>query len=115
MSSRGDIDEAELAENLSRGFLFPPKLLHATWVPVPTGNGTGNEPVSAPAPIIFVENFTVYFIPDVGAKAKKVYPISQVDQVVPEVVINGIPDWIYEGNVCLCHTKCLNRVKCSEL
>ena len=99
MSSRGDIDEAELAENLSRGFLFPPKLLHATWVPVPAGNETDPASASAPAPIVFVENFTVYFIPDVGEKSKKVYPISQVDQVVPEVVINGIPDWIYEGIV----------------
>ena len=52
---------------------------------------------SPPAPIVFVENFTVYYIPDVGAKTKKIYPISGVDTVVPEVVINGIPDWIYEG------------------
>ena len=47
--------------------------------------------------MVFVENFTVYYIPDVGAKTKKIYPISGVDTVVPEVVINGIPDWIYEG------------------
>ena len=32
---RGDIDEAELAENLSRGLpLQPPKLIFASWLPV---------------------------------------------------------------------------------
>jgi hypothetical protein len=28
-----------------------------------------------------VENFTIFYIPDVGAKTKKVYPISQEEQV----------------------------------
>jgi hypothetical protein len=76
VSSRGELDEAEMADHLSRGLLFPPKLLHATWVPVATEQGP--EP---PAPIVFVENFTIFYIPDVGAKTKKVYPISQEEQV----------------------------------
>ncbi len=53
----------------------------------------------SPAPIIFVENYTVYYIPDVGSKTKKIFPISRPDQVLPEVVIHGIPDWIYEGKM----------------
>jgi hypothetical protein len=65
--------------------------LFASWLPV-----SGPD---SPAAIVFVENYTVYYIPDVSSRTKKIYPISQADQVVPEVVIHGIPDWIYEGDI----------------
>ena len=51
--------------------------------------------------IIFVENFTVFYIPDIGKASKSVYPISSNVAIIPEVVINGVPDWIYEGNLHL--------------
>jgi len=34
---------------------------------------------------------------DVGQQSSKVRPISIPENVIPEVIINGIPDWIYEG------------------
>jgi hypothetical protein len=70
--------------------------LFASWLPV-----SGPD---SPAPIVFVENYTVYYIPDVSSRTKKIYPISQEDQVVPEVVIHGIPDWIYEGDNTFANT-----------
>ena len=69
----------------------PQPLLHATWMP--------SDPEGKPGwtGIVFVENYTVFYIADVGAKKKRIFPISDVANVVPEVLIHGIPDWIYEG------------------
>ncbi len=53
----------------------------------------------ASADLLFVEDFNIYYIPNVGLEDKKIYPISQTEVVVSDVVIHGIPDWIYEGTV----------------
>lgn len=68
-----------------------PQLLYAAWMP--------SDPEGKPGwtGIVFVENYTVFYIPNVGAEKKRVFPLSNVANVVPEVVIHGIPDWIYEG------------------
>ena len=49
--------------------------------------------------IVFVEDYNVFYIPDVGSKAKRVFPISGQKAAVPEVVIHGVPDWIYEEDI----------------
>lgn len=49
------------------------------------------------SPMIFIDNFTLYYIADVAEQNPKVVPISLPEQVIPEVLINGIPDWTYEG------------------
>lgn len=49
---------------------------------------------------MFVENYSVYYIPDVGGGGgdrRRIYPISDSSVVEKEVVMHGIPDWIYEG------------------
>ena len=51
--------------------------------------------------ILFVENYNIFYIPDVGIEEKKIYPISQTEVVIPEVIFHGIPDWIYEGELGL--------------
>ena len=66
--------------------LSPKLLLYAEWVP---NSGSG---------LIFVENYSVFYTPDVSAESdRKVYPISSIESTRPEVVIHGVPDWIYEG------------------
>ena len=66
--------------------LSPKLLLYAEWVP---NSGAG---------LIFVENYSVFYTPDVSAESnRKVYPISSIESTRPEVVIHGVPDWIYEG------------------
>lgn len=47
--------------------------------------------------ILFVENYNIFYIPDVSAEDKKIFPVSQSEVVIPEVVFHGIPDWVYEG------------------
>jgi hypothetical protein len=49
--------------------------------------------------ILFVEDYNIFYIPDVGVSEKKVYPVSQTEVVVPEVVFHGIPNWVYEGSL----------------
>ena len=46
-----------------------------------------------------MEDYSVFYIPDVGSKVKRVFPLSSREEgdVVPEVLIHGVPDWIYEG------------------
>lgn len=55
--------------------------------------------------ILFVENYNIFYIPDVGVEEKKVYPVSQTEVVIPEVIFHGVPDWIYEGE-CKIHVQC---------
>ena len=46
---------------------------------------------------MFVENYSIYYIPDVGKdKEREVFPISSSEKVT-DAIIHGIPDWIYEG------------------
>ncbi len=55
---------------------------------------------SLATPIVFVEDYSVFYVPDVGQninKKKRVFPISKPEEVEPEVVIHGVPDWVYEG------------------
>lgn len=47
--------------------------------------------------LVFVENYSVFYIPDVSQTSKRIFPVSSIADVIPEVVIHGIPDWIYEG------------------
>nr|XP_040581987.1 inactive dipeptidyl peptidase 10-like [Lepeophtheirus salmonis] len=54
---------------------------------------------NSPAGLIFVENYNIYYVPDITQSKKKIYPISPRDTVIPEVVIHGIPDWIYEEDI----------------
>jgi hypothetical protein len=42
---------------------------------------------------------------------RKIVPISLPDQVIPEVLINGIPDWLYEGNLNHYHRFCYKHSK----
>ena len=47
--------------------------------------------------IVFVEDYNIFYIPDVAIEEKKIFPLSQAEVVIPEVIFHGIPDWIYEG------------------
>ena len=47
--------------------------------------------------IVFVEDYNIFYIPDVAVEEKKIFPLSQAEVVIPEVIFHGIPDWIYEG------------------
>ena len=49
--------------------------------------------------ILFVEDYNIFYIPDVGIEEKKIFPLSQTEVVKPEVIFHGIPDWIYEGTI----------------
>ena len=51
--------------------------------------------------IVFVEDYNIFYIPDVAVEEKKIFPLSQAEVVIPEVIFHGIPDWIYEGTVHL--------------
>ena len=44
-----------------------------------------------------MEGYEIFYIPDVAIEDKKIVPVSQADWVKAEVIIHGIPDWIYEG------------------
>ncbi len=54
--------------------------------------------------MVFVEDdFNVYYVADVAeaiadSRNAKIYPLSRVEATIPEVVIHGVPDWIYEGD-----------------
>ena len=69
-----------------------PRLLHAQWAPAPP-----SDPEATP--VAFVEDYSVFYVSDVGAAParRRVFPISPPDAVEPEVVMHGVPDWIYEG------------------
>jgi len=47
--------------------------------------------------MLFIENFHMFYIDEVSVDNPRITPISVTNQVIPEVVIHGIPDWIYEG------------------
>ena len=73
----------------------PPRISHATWV------AAGSESSSSPG-LAFVEDYSVYFAPDVAGgfasgRARRVYPVSDPGLVRAEVVTHGVPDWVYEG------------------
>lgn len=38
---------------------------------------------------------------DVAEGNRKIVPLSMPEMVIPEVLINAIPDWIYEGNITI--------------
>ena len=71
-----------------------PRISYATWV------AAGSE---SPSPgLAFVEDYSVYFAPDVAGgfasrEARRVYPVSDPGLVRAEVVTHGVPDWVYEG------------------
>ena len=54
-----------------------------------------------------MEDYEIFYIPDVAIEEKKIIPLSQPEVVIPEVIFHGIPDWIYEGKYIL--------MKCREL
>ena len=83
--SAQDIDNDDFSS------LRSPRLQHASWLPI---SAKSSHSGSA---IIFVENYSIYYIPDVGKYDKReIFPISS-SEVVTDAVIHGIPDWIYEG------------------
>ena len=65
-----------------------PTLMYARWMSSPSGTTDA---------ILFVEDYNIFYIPDVGIEEKKIFPLSQTEVVKPEVIFHGIPDWIYEG------------------
>ena len=80
-----------------------PTLMYARWMSSPSGTTDA---------ILFVEDYNIFYIPDVGIEEKKIFPLSQTEVVKPEVIFHGIPDWIYEGIVqhtqcveCMCHVR----------
>ena len=83
VTSREDDRDASLSEEDTK-----PTLMYAKWM--------SSEDSKTDA-ILFVENYNIFYIPDVGVEDKKVYPVSQTEVVIPEVIFHGVPDWIYEG------------------
>ena len=79
-----------------------PTLMYARWMSSPSGTTDA---------ILFVEDYNIFYIPDVGIEEKKIFPLSQTEVVKPEVIFHGIPDWIYEGIVQ--HTVCRMFVSCA--
>ena len=76
--------------------------MYARWMSSPSGTTDA---------ILFVEDYNIFYIPDVGIEEKKIFPLSQTEVVKPEVIFHGIPDWIYEGIVQ--HTVCRMYVSCA--
>eukprot|EP00095_Tigriopus_kingsejongensis_P005245 maker-scaffold353_size198981-snap-gene-0.31 protein:Tk05245 transcript:maker-scaffold353_size198981-snap-gene-0.31-mRNA-1 annotation:"dipeptidyl aminopeptidase-like protein 6" len=66
------------------------QLEHAQWMPDPSGTQDA---------IVFVENYSVFYTPNMAEVLKKIFPISSIEDTVPEVVIHGVPDWIYEEDI----------------
>ena len=83
VTSREDDRDASLSEEDTK-----PTLMYAKWMSSEDSNTDA---------ILFVENYNIFYIPDVGVEDKKVYPVSQTEVVIPEVIFHGVPDWIYEG------------------
>ena len=73
-----------------------PTLMYARWMSSPADANTQSGSSSTDA-ILFVEDYNIFYIPDVGIEEKKIFPLSQTEVVKPEVIFHGIPDWIYEG------------------
>eukprot|EP00094_Tigriopus_californicus_P011472 TCALIF_11077-PA protein Name:"Similar to DPP10 Inactive dipeptidyl peptidase 10 (Homo sapiens)" AED:0.12 eAED:0.12 QI:0/0.84/0.64/0.92/0.76/0.85/14/214/869 len=69
------------------------QLQYARWMPSREDSSNGNDA------LVFVENYTVFYIPDVSQTSKRIFPVSSIEDVIPEVVIHGIPDWIYEEDI----------------
>ena len=76
--------------------LSPKRLMYAAWLP------------NSGAALVFVQDFSVFYTPDVVEK--KVYPISSLETTVADVVIHGIPDWIYEGKANSTNTIILQMI-----
>ena len=72
-----------------------PTLMYARWMSSPADANT--ESGSSTDAILFVEDYNIFYIPDVGIEEKRIFPLSQTEVVKPEVIFHGIPDWIYEG------------------
>ena len=89
MASRGANDDDDDNADRSKS-----RLLHARFMP-----GKGGKTA-----LVFVEDdFNVYYVADVAeaiadSRNAKIYPLSRVEATIPEVVIHGVPDWIYEGD-----------------
>ena len=75
-----------------------PTLMYARWMSSPADANTGESGSSTDA-ILFVEDYNIFYIPDVGIEEKRIFPLSQTEVVKPEVIFHGIPDWIYEGTI----------------
>ena len=83
VTSREEDKESSLGEEATE-----PTLMYARWM---TSSDASTDA------IVFVEDYNIFYIPDVGAEEKKIFPLSQAEVVIPEVIFHGIPDWIYEG------------------
>ena len=85
--SAQDIDNDDFSS------LRSPRLQYASWLP------TSAKSSHSGSAIVFVENYSIYYIPDVGKnKEKDIFPISS-SEAVTDAIIHGIPDWIYEGKI----------------
>ena len=84
MTSREEDKDSSLESEATE-----PTLMYAKWM---HGSSAGSDA------IVFVENSNIFYIPDVAVEEKKIFPISQGEVVIPDVIFHGIPDWIYEGN-----------------
>ena len=83
--SAQDIDNDDLSS------LRAPRLQHASWLP------NSDESSHLGSAIVFVEDYSIYYIPDVGKYGKReIFPISSSERL-SDAIIHGIPDWIYEG------------------
>ena len=91
MTSREEDKDSSLQSEATQ-----PTLMYARWMSSPDVSSS-SESTDA---ILFVEDYNIFYIPDVGIEEKKIYPVSQTEVVKPEVIFHGIPDWIYEGNNC---------------
>lgn len=83
VTSREEDKDSSLAEEATK-----PSLMYARWM------SSSSKDSDA---IVFVENDNIFYIPDVGIEDKRIFPVSQTEMVVPDVIFHGIPDWIYEG------------------
>ena len=86
MTSREEEKDSSLGEEATH-----PTLMHARWM---QNQAASNSLEDA---ILFVEDYNIFYIPNVAVEEKKIYPLSQGDVVIPEIVFHGIPDWVYEG------------------
>ena len=83
-----DVSSKPVDNDDLESLLSPSKLLYASWLPNKSSRGSG---------LVFVEDFSIFYTPDVSPLKRKIYPISSLESTIPEVVIHGVPDWIYEG------------------